>query len=154
MSRILVLSDSHGYTGALSNIMMHAESMGHFDAAVHLGDGFYDMEPYQTLFPHVFQVPGNCDWRNTQEEPELLIRLFAAPFFMCHGHTAHVKYTYSELCEKARRRGAKIALFGHTHVPTLEAQEGLLLLNPGPACEGRFGVLEITDAHTFNGRLY
>lgn len=41
--------------------------------------------------------------------------------------------------ERMRRRfpGCRVVIFGHSHLPVVEDQGGLLLLNPGSACDPR-----------------
>jgi len=59
------------------------------------------------------------------------------------------------LAGAAKDAGARLALFGHTHIQHLEERGGITLLNPGTA--GRFGhsgyaVVEIKDG-AFSCRL-
>ena len=74
---------------------------------------------------------------------------------MCHGHTLSVKHGYDELCREASRQGADIALFGHTHRPTLEyikkesvrgVEKDMVIFNPGSLGDplGSFGNLSIS----------
>jgi hypothetical protein len=41
--------------------------------------------------------------------------------------------------ERMRRRfpGARVVVFGHSHMPVVEDRDGLMLLNPGSACDPR-----------------
>jgi putative phosphoesterase len=41
--------------------------------------------------------------------------------------------------ERMRRRfpGCRVVVYGHSHMPVVEDREGLLLLNPGSACDPR-----------------
>jgi putative phosphoesterase len=52
-------------------------------------------------------------------------------FFLCHGHRYSLYRDYDTLIAAARNNGADAALFGHTHVPSLDNENGLLLINPG-----------------------
>lgn len=150
-ARLLILSDSHGYTGELSNILMKAESMGALDGVIHLGDGYHDLEPYLEHLPPVLRVSGNCDfaWAEKVE----FTRQFGAPLLLSHGHLYHVKAGYAEYAAYARSLKARAALFGHTHEPYLLDQDGLLLLNPGAAANGRFAILTI-DQKGVRATLY
>ena len=71
---------------------------------------------------------------------------------MTHGHYYQVSLSLNYLREEARQRGVDIAMFGHTHRPVLEQEEGLTILNPGsisyPRQEGRqpsYMVRELED---------
>ena len=59
-----------------------------------------------------------------------------------------MKSGLTRLTLEARRVGAQLALFGHTHRALLEEQDGLWLMNPGACGAGRsdFGEI-ITDEH-------
>lgn len=141
-ARLLILSDSHGYAGELSNILMRAESMGPLDGVIHLGDGYRDLESYMDFLPPVVRVAGNCDF--CWEEKELFTRQFSAPLLLTHGHTHGVKAGLAEYRLYARRLNARAALFGHTHTPYLSEEDGLLLLNPGAAANGRFALMTLS----------
>ena len=152
-SRLLILSDSHGYTQTLSSILMHAESMGPLNGVIHLGDGHRDLDAFKAALPPVFQVCGNCDFCGPQER-EQLIACFNAPLFITHGHLYQVKQSLYPLASRARELGAKAALFGHTHAPCNEDVGGLLLLNPGAACDGRFSILTIEENGSIFARMF
>ena len=76
------------------------------------------------------QLGGNCDWGASLPDDEEIeregVKLFAA-----HGHLYQVKLGEGELLAAARRRGAKIVLYGHTHVPDNRYEDGLYILSPG-----------------------
>lgn len=152
MKRILIVSDSHGYDSTLSTIFWHAESIGKLDGVLHLGDGYRDMQPYLGMYPHVLQVGGNCDF--LIDEREHFVTCFGVPMLMTHGHFDHVKYGYDDLADRAKAMGAKIALFGHTHQGFFGEHHGILMMNPGAACDGHFGMLTVSDKGEIHGQLY
>lgn len=137
-----VVSDSHGDRERLGNIMMALEYKK-VDGVIHLGDGYRDMEPFEKAFPHIYRVAGNCDFSSA--EREILVTLAGMPVFLTHGHRYLVKSTMGILCDEAQSRGARAALFGHTHEPYMEYSNGILLLNPGAAHEGRYALLKIPE---------
>ena len=61
MTKLLILSDSHGSTDAVRRILT-AESDA--DAVIFLGDGLHDLEKALTATPkmRVYSVAGNCDF--------------------------------------------------------------------------------------------
>ena len=64
---------------------------------------------------------------------------------IAHGHTMHVKYGLLSAQYRAQEMGADILLFGHTHVPLVENDGKLILLNPGSIGDRShptYGVLE------------
>ena len=48
-----------------------------------------------------------------------------------HGHYYGVSMAFDQLAEAARSRGCNAAFFGHIHVPVVEKEAGVLLVNPG-----------------------
>ncbi len=150
LKRILILSDSHGYS--LEQILMKAESMGPIDAVFHAGDGCRDLHRYESALPQIYQVTGNCDIFPAAQE--LTFDLFGKRFLLCHGHRYSVKSTLSLLEDRAREVGADCAVFGHTHAVCNEYRGKILFLNPGAACEHQFMILLVLDDGTLYARIY
>lgn len=143
--RILVLSDSHGNTGAILKALADQPAAS---TIIHLGDGERDFLDLAGPLSgrQVFQVSGNCDFGAL--EPWERIEIFqGVPFFLCHGHKYHVKtgldYLFMETC----KRKCKIALFGHTHLALTDYRNGVYLMNPGSVGKGTqpsYGIVDIT----------
>ena len=136
--RLLVLSDSHS---ALSFMRLCIDRVKP-DMVIHLGDYYDDAKAMEEEYPSVrfYCVPGNCDkYRVTPDVPETLVETVGGvKLYMTHGHLHRVKSGEGALIAAAKRRGAQIALFGHTHSPLCEhLEDGMWLLNPG-SC-GYFG---------------
>lgn len=150
--RLLVLSDSHGFTGRLGTILMKAEAEGKLDAVVHLGDGYHDLADYAAHLPPIYQVAGNCDYFRSDT---LGIHDFSgARIILTHGHLQHVKSNTDALLSLAIQQGAGAALYGHTHVQKMAWQNGILLLNPGAASSGRYAILTINRLGALDARLF
>ncbi len=136
--RVIVVSDSHGNADSLRDAFAQAFRHGNIDAAVFLGDGMHDFDDVkQELYRRgvvCYAVRGNNDWA-TAEPVEAVFTVNGVCFFACHGHTRQVKYGLDRLWYAARERGAKVALYGHTHRERLDNEDGLTLLNPGAVCE-------------------
>lgn len=139
--RVGVVSDSHGFTGRLSALLMALEAEGPLDAILHLGDGYHDLGDLSVPLPPVYQVAGNCDMGRTDVlEP---ICLSGARLILTHGHLQHVRQGTEGLLSLALAEKAAAVLYGHTHVQKCEWKNGILLLNPGAAMDGRGAVLRI-----------
>lgn len=145
-----VVSDSHGDRGALSNIMLMLEYKG-VEGIIHLGDGYSDMLPYEGAFQSLYQVKGNCDFSG--RDRELLLTLHGMRIFITHGHRYYVKQSTDYLLMEARAQEAKAALFGHTHEPYISYAGGIMLMNPGSAADGRYGLLKIYPDGLVEGEL-
>ena len=126
--KILVVSDTHG---RMTNFDMVIEREAPFDRLLHLGDS-EDCEDYIEAVCDcpVEIVAGNCD-RALHLQRECVFSLAGHTFFLTHGHNYSVKRGMEKLKEAARQRNADIALFGHTHEPFLQQEDGILFLNPG-----------------------
>ena len=150
--KLLILSDTHRSLG----FAYDAIEKEHPDAVVHLGDHLTDAEElsFACQEPDFYYVPGNCDYAPTVPQ-SLTLELDGVRIFVTHGHLYGVKRDLTALAGEAKDAGARLALFGHTHIQHLEERGGITLLNPGAA--GRFGrsgyaVVEIKDG-AFSCRL-
>lgn len=140
--RLLVFSDSHGMTGKMRDaILLHPEA----DKVVHLGDCERDVETIRYLLGgrELIQVCGNCDFSPSSPE-SAIIGAEGADVFCTHGHLEGVKYGTARLADKAHNLGARIVLYGHTHIPVTDYVNGIYLFNPGTARLGQYGVIDIT----------
>ena len=72
---------------------------------------------------------------------ELEFELGKYKVLITHGHYYYVSLNTEELRRQARSRGKDIVMFGHTHKPYLDTEDGITILNPGslsyPRQEGR-----------------
>ena len=66
--------------------------------------------------------------------------------FLTHGHRYGVSYTLANLRETAEELGADVAIYGHTHMPALDEQNDIVLLNPGSVAKPRQAGLKKTYA--------
>ena len=130
MTKLLVLSDSHGGRAAIERVL-RKESKS-IDALIFLGDGLRDLELALTLCPKLraYSVAGNCDY-GALEPTDGLAAFDGVVIFYTHGHMYGVKYDLDTLADAASARGAEVALFGHTHIPHAETRSGVFLFNPG-----------------------
>ena len=128
----------------------------HPDTVIHLGDHLADAESMEAVFPGTdfYHVPGNCDYF-TAVPQKLTVELDGVRIFLTHGHLFGVKSGLSGLEAEARRIGAQLALFGHTHRAVLEEGSGLWLMNPGACGAGRseFGEIITNGCGGFCCRL-
>ena len=130
MTKLLVLSDSHGGRAAIERVLMKESKS--IDALIFLGDGLRDLELALTLYPKLraYSVAGNCDY-GALEPTDGLAAFDGVVIFYTHGHMYGVKYDLDTLADAASARGAEVALFGHTHIPHAETRSKVFLFNPG-----------------------
>lgn len=153
--KILVVSDTHGHDEALKRVIGKTRP---FDYMIHCGDteGFEDSIRRLAACPCTI-VRGNNDFfSDLQKDEELTFGKYK--IFVTHGHQYGVSMTVSMLADEAKSRGCNVAMFGHTHRPSIDMTDpALTLLNPGslayPRQEGRepsYLIMEIDrkgDAH-------
>lgn len=125
---IAVLSDTHRYE---SYIKMAAEKCKNADIILHLGDNVSDVEVIRRYTgKDIIFVKGNCDIERSAKV-EQLIKIDDKKIFMTHGHEYGVKISLLNLHYRAKELGADIALYGHSHVASIERHDGIWLINPG-----------------------
>ena len=135
--KLLVLSDTHGNISALKAVLNwakdHTPPNGAITAVAFLGDGISNLRTAADatgFFSDWKLVKGNND--QGLSIPEAAVFDFSGHrFFLCHGHRYALYNGYHTLIAAARNADADVALFGHTHVPSLTREKGLLLVNPG-----------------------
>jgi putative phosphoesterase len=133
--RLGILGDTHGDQASIESAL---QKLGNIEAMIHVGDHYRDAEALaHRLGIPVVAVVGNCDARRQPERE--LIELGGKRFFVTHGHLQGVKQGVGNLVREAKLYRADIAVFGHTHVPTVSSQQGILLINPGSTHAGRKG---------------
>lgn len=135
--KIIVVSDSHGNLPALKRVICDY----HADMYIHLGDGERELNTVCLLNPDkdIFHVCGNCDFASLSEDELLISPDDKNVIFAVHGHLHNVKYSLEQLKSTARKKGANIVLYGHTHSRHNEYDDGMYIINPGSVSIPRDG---------------
>lgn len=128
MMKVLVVSDTHGYTENLERVLEQEQTV---DALIHCGD-LEGQEDYIRALADCpcYMVAGNNDWFSDLDR-ELEIELEGMRFLITHGHNYGVSMNFSYLLEEGRSREVDVVLFGHIHRPVLEKHDNVILANPG-----------------------
>lgn len=143
--RILVVSDTHG---DMHSLLRAVKAQPKAEVIVHCGDGDEQLQTLKMMYKDkmIVGVSGNCDWSSMLPATETL-SICGKKIFITHGHLYNAKMGLYQIASAAREQGADILLFGHTHMPLSEYDDGLYLLNPG-SCHGyyaSYGYIDITD---------
>lgn len=134
--RYLVVSDTHGDLRCLFRAMDYLRALKP-DALIHLGDFCGDGRLLQKeLDVPLYAVAGNCDGAMGADAQQV-IQEQGVNILLCHGHQYGVGGDVQRLLYAALERDCAVALFGHTHMPYLEREQGVLLMNPGSLCRPR-----------------
>ncbi|HHU55998.1 MAG TPA: metallophosphoesterase [Acholeplasmataceae bacterium] len=116
--KIVVVSDTHRDKEILNRIAKKHHDADYF---LHAGDSCL---PPEEIYPFI-GVKGNCDF--FRYKPNLVINTGVIKIFMTHGHF-HRK---AKLISTAKANDCEVVIFGHTHVPYYEEEDGIILINPG-----------------------
>lgn len=144
MERILVFSDTHG---DIDNAIKVFDAIIGVTAVIHLGDCVRDAQRLENyIYPvPIYFVAGNNDFCSPYPY-EQIIEISDKRLFLCHGHS----HRMDDLKEIALENDIQIVLFGHTHIPHYEKENGVIYANPGSISRPRlkdrcYGVIEIDD---------
>ena len=131
MFEALVVSDTHGNISVFKEILQKYPCI---ETVLHLGDVSSDVEALSSEFSlkEFYVVKGNNEYSDGPEE--IVMKREGKTMLLVHGHRHAVKKGCSLLLAHARQKDAKIVLFGHTHIPHIGVEGGVLLVNPGSLC--------------------
>ncbi|WP_413379268.1 metallophosphoesterase family protein [Alkalihalobacillus sp. 1P02AB] len=160
--KFLILSDSHSWQGELKPIIdRHKEEV---DYMIHCGDS--ELQGTDAVLKDMIVVRGNCDYGEDFPE-EVLEQLGPVKLYVTHGHLYNVKMTATNLTYRAEEVGAELVCFGHSHIATAFAENGIVYINPGsirlpfrPARTQTYVICEVDEAnirvtfHTIDGAEY
>ncbi|MFC3040041.1 metallophosphoesterase family protein [Virgibacillus xinjiangensis] len=124
MTKVLILSDSHGLTKELKEIKKRHT----VDYMIHCGDSELEMDA--TELEGFYMVGGNMDMDHRFPD-EQTVTIGGLTFFIAHGHLHNVKGNISTIAYRAEEEGAQVICFGHTHIAGAEKLGAQLLINPG-----------------------
>ena len=117
------------------------EREGKIDMLLHMGDvegGELYLE--NTAGCPVYMVAGNCDFYSVLPDDEE-VQIGDYKIFMTHGNRYYVSMGTERLKQEAMKRGAQIAMYGHTHQPDIDLDDDVMVVNPGslsfPRQDGR-----------------
>ena len=135
--RLAVISDTHGRSSLISRVLLRETEAKEI---FFLGDVVGDIRDVMQEFPdrnfHI--VHGNCDYFSNYPLFDIVEYKNAVVYFT-HGHWHRVKYGLEGLVLSAKGAGANIALYGHTHIASVEYKDGVYLINCGSLALPRDG---------------
>ena len=133
--KIGVVSDSHGEMENLRRALKAMREAG-ADRIVHLGDDYDDVTALSDQErAMIIQVPGV--FSTYYQDPGIPNRLIeeweGVRVLLTHTHQAHKHDLPTDLPpEDAVARGeVRMVLFGHSHIPEVREQGGVIWVNPG-----------------------
>jgi len=146
MSKILIVSDSHGSTDLLEGIeKLHGNDV---ELMIHCGDS--ELKEEDAAIKNFRSVKGNCDFYGNFPEDDMHV-INGVNIFVTHGHLYSVKTTLVNLFYKAKELHADIVCFGHSHILGAEMVDDVLFINPGSirlprgSAARTYAILELDD---------
>lgn len=133
--RIIAMADSHGNFNRVRKVV--EANMDTADVFIHLGDGMEEFSDLNHLYPqlHFVGVKGNNDWGSMEQKMRLLT-YGGKNIMIAHGDLYGVKFGLEDYKRAAKEAKAEVALYGHTHLPRSDYEDGIFLINPGSLMGG------------------
>ncbi len=143
--KFLVFSDSHKFTNGMDAAIEQHKDINHI---IHCGDMSADVEYLQMVYGTSHAICAVCG-NNDFSAAEPYLKQFSVAghrIYVTHGHKERVKQGLQLLEVQARKCGADICVFGHTHAQYYETRNGIIFLNPGSIGYFRqeYAVLDVT----------
>ena len=127
--RILIVSDTHRENSIYLNLV---QQWAPLDMVIHCGD----VEGSEYTISEAVECPtiivqGNNDFF-TDLPKERQVKIGRHQVLVTHGHYYHVATAgHRVLVKEAKERKIDIVMYGHTHRPVIEKEDGVLVINPG-----------------------
>ncbi|MDQ7093946.1 metallophosphoesterase family protein [Desulfosporosinus sp. PR] len=146
---IAVLSDTHLRAGrSLPKVVW--EQLAEADLILHAGDLTHSgLLAELSLLAPVKAVCGNCDSWDVNLPNQEWIECESFKIGLIHGHQGQGKTTLERAFKAFAPKPVDVIVFGHSHTPTLEWHNGVLMFNPGSPTDKRrepqysFGWLDV-----------
>jgi putative phosphoesterase len=127
--QIVLVSDTHGRNEVFAQLR---ERHPLANAYLHAGDS--ETDPIN--LDGFASVQGNNDYYSSHPE-QVVLDLGGVRVLMVHSHQYHNANRISGLIVRARKVGAKLVLYGHTHIYSVIEVDGITLINPGSLWHNR-----------------
>lgn len=140
--KALILSDSHkDFLAVCSAIDENPD----ISMIIHAGDVQRDVEDIMSAYPTLpcAYVLGNNDYNIWDVPYDRFFEWGGKKFFLTHGHNYGVKASPARVLLEAKKKGADICIFGHTHRRYFDDSD-IIVINPGSARSG-YAIIEIDD---------
>lgn len=139
-TKIAVVSDTHGNLEGLRAAVREITSREKIDLFIHLGDNYEDAEVFDEFEYDYLRVPGVFHdlYANARVPNRIIEKVEGWNLMLSHTHESHSHDLPGDPRPEALVGSGKVEvlLFGHLHVPSIEVQKGVLLVNPGHLKDG------------------
>jgi putative phosphoesterase len=129
------MSDSHGNLDGLRAAVGEITAREKIDLFIHLGDNYEDAEVIDEFGYAYLRVPGvfHSLYGDSTVPNRLMKEYEGWKFMLSHTRESHPHDLSNDPKPELLVASGKVnvLLFGHLHVPSLEVENGVLLVNPG-----------------------
>lgn len=138
---VAVIADTHCYDGGARRLSPEVPTLFRrwgVGLILHAGDvgGWMVVRQLEEVAP-VIAVRGNNEAADLNESLPLIVRLQIGPFrvIVTHGLEGRT----ARLAAKRHAPMADCIVYGHSHIPKIESEQGAILFNPGSPTDRRWG---------------
>lgn len=128
MTRVLIVSDIHGYKERLTRILENES----FDYAISLGDSECTLEELKS-FDTIIHGNHFLDVGVASS----IIHIENFDLYVCHGHFEKVHVNDEGIIKKMIKQACDLAFHGHTHVARVKSLPFGSIINPGAVSHSR-----------------
>ena len=134
--KVMIVSDTHGH---VENLYKALKAEKPIDLLIHCGDICDDEDIIQIMAGCPCKmVSGNMDFSSRYPERDVF-EIGKHRFMLVHGHRYDVHSGIGTLSARAMMEKAEVVFFGHTHMPVLTEDRGVIVVNPGSVAKPRQG---------------
>lgn len=151
--KVIVVSDTHIPKRAKKLPKKLVEALEDTDLIIHAGD-WQTIEVYEELskYAKVEGVVGNVDGSDIEQhfQDKLILPLAGFNIGVVHGH-GQKGTTEKRALSAFDGEDLDCLIYGHSHIPVLKEQDGMLIFNPGSPTDKRrqpyfsYGILVIEE---------
>ena len=163
--KIGILSDTHGDLKGFEDAMT---IIGDADAIIHCGDILCayrrgenikpaDLAKKISVLDHIHLVHGNGDDPDDEillghklHSPDLILELDEYKIFATHSH----HFSRMQMILRAQERGTNVLCYGHTHIKELDADDRMIVINPGSTSVPRDGCRSCAVIENHIAKIY
>lgn len=130
--KIGLVSDTHKQIKNLNEAVEYLKTLG-VDVLVHLGDDYTDIEEIGEI--DVVRVPGvfSDAYQDTSIPNRIIAKFDGWRILLSHTITSHDNDLPNDLRpeELIEKRKVDAVFYGHTHIPDIKQDKGIVFINPG-----------------------
>ncbi|MDI6840207.1 MAG: YfcE family phosphodiesterase [bacterium] len=136
--KVGVISDSHGNVENVENAIDWLKK-NKIEKIIHLGDDYEDVDVVAHLHGtprvEIIRIPGvfSDHYKNPDIPNRLIFEFDGWSTLITHTRESHKNDLPTDLKpEEVIKTGeAKVVLYGHTHIPKIDKESGIIYINPG-----------------------